>query len=134
MIITQGNDSNSYVTIEEATLYFKMFTCFYNKWDNINDKERWLLFSAKCIDRIPLIGSKYNYEQFMEFPRCIFGKIIKTSQAVKDAQCEMLIYLNNIKNNIELPNIYIERIVSGGSVECVLLLLGYWVDKNIVYE
>jgi len=90
-----GSTSNSYVTTSEMTDYFEQNPLFYSTWTDIPNKDTWVVFAATAIDRLSFSGSRYTTTQRMQFPRDITDDYTDAGyvpQAVKDAQCEMLIY------------------------------------------
>lgn len=95
-----GTDSNSYVTLIEANAYMEAVPWFASTWDGLTDavKNSWLVFSTRAIDRMKFQASRYDKDQALEFPRTITDDQTDEGdmpQKVKDAQCEMIIYLYN---------------------------------------
>ena len=93
-----GEDSNSYVTLVEANSYLEAVPWFYATWSALTDavKNSWLVFSTRAIDRMNFVASRYDEDQALEFPRTITDDQTDEGdmpQKVKDAQCEMIIYL-----------------------------------------
>lgn len=150
-----GTTSNSYITTAEATTYFLKNPLFYSAWDVISDKDTWVLYAAQAIDRLGFTGARYDEDQSMEFPRDITDEYTDDGvipQAVKDAQCEMIIYLHMhvdnitmkphqkiyssdidsgaIKTSYEKKDDTIERIAVGGSIETINSLLRIWMGSR----
>lgn len=91
-------DANSYITLAEASAYFEAHR-FDTIWTGLADdaaRNQRIVEAARAIDRLPFSGSKYALAQAMEFPRAedylYYGASIP--QKVKDAQCEMIAYLD----------------------------------------
>ena len=147
-----GSTSNSYITTAEATTYFTNNPLFYTTWDIISDKDSWVLWSAKAIDRLSFSGQRYDVNQSMEFPRDITDEYTTAGiipQVVKDAQCEMIIFLRMhtdnitmkphqllnsididggaIKTSYQQEDLSMKYSVIGGSMEAILNLLKFWV-------
>ncbi len=95
-----GINSNSYVTLAEANSYLEAVPWFASTWDGLTDavKNSWLVFATRAIDRLSFVASRYDKDQALEFPRTITDDQTDEGdmpQKVKDAQCEMIIYLYN---------------------------------------
>lgn len=95
-----GISSNSYITLVEANTYMEAVPWFASTWDGLTDavKNSWLVFSTRSIDRMKFQASRYDTDQALEFPRTITDDQTDEGdmpQKVKDAQCEMIIYLYN---------------------------------------
>lgn len=95
-----GTSSNSYITLVEANSYIEAVPWFASTWDGLTDatKNSWLVFSTRAIDRMKFQASRYDKDQALEFPRTITDDQTDEGdipQKVKDAQCEMIIYLYN---------------------------------------
>lgn len=136
IIITdiQGDNSNSYISINEATEYFEKDPVFCDIWNDMNDKEKWIVFSARAIDRLSFKGARYKNTQSMEFPRNIIDDNTNDGsipQSVKDAQCEMLKCLKNESIGLDLKTYNeLEKQVIGGTINTVKKLLEKWIDNG----
>jgi len=150
----QGSTSNSYLTTAEATSYFEQNPLFYSVWDAISNKNTWVTFSAKAIDRLSFRGVRYLSTQSMEFPRDInddYTTAGEVPQAVKDAQCEMLIYLkihtdngtmkphpllSSVTNDTAVTTSYFDKdntmeyTAMGGTKQSVENLLKTWIGAS----
>jgi hypothetical protein len=80
-------DSNSYVTVAEATAYFDDRFGF-DKWNDVTDKEKVLISATQLLDSLcKWEGLLVDPAQLLAFPRLPVGN--PTPKAIKDAQCEI---------------------------------------------
>lgn len=97
-MITVGTDS--YVTLAEANAYFDSRP-FSTNWTDATDdeKEDALKYATKLIDLRSYTGIRTELSQELAFPRTnmyidnVYQPSSTVPQRVKDAQCEMALYL-----------------------------------------
>lgn len=109
-----GTNANSYATIVEADAYFEANIAFFPIWSAMAESEKSarLVRAAQAINRMSFLGSKYYWQQAMEFPRyvdrhvlqrngvisgashieCYFDDTAIVPERVKHAQLEMLLH------------------------------------------
>jgi len=126
IVTTACDESNSYCTLAEVNTYMEGVPWFDSTWDALSDavKNSWLVFAARAIDRLKLKGSKYDNDQSMEFPRTVTDDYTDEGyvpQKVKDAQCEMIIWLyNHVSIDDGSPEREIDSVALGrGALEVV---------------
>lgn len=91
---------NSFVTLEEAQIYFE--ERFDSKeWFDLDTeiKEQLLIHSSKKINALDFVGTKSSESQPMKFPRNY-----ELPQDIKDAVCEEAISLLKNKSNSHSEN------------------------------
>lgn len=110
-----GTSANSYASMVEADAYFEANVAFFPVWAAMteNEKSARLVRAAQAINRMSFTGSKYYWQQAMEFPRyvdrhvllshgiipgpshleCYFDDTAIVPERVKHAQLEMLLHL-----------------------------------------
>lgn len=114
-----GSDSNSYCTLAEVNTYMEGIPWFDSTWDALSDavKNSWLVFATRAIDRLKFSGTRYDKDQALEFPRTITDDQTDEGdmpQKVKDAQCEMIVYLyNHVSSDDGSPEKEIDKIGIG---------------------
>lgn len=91
-----GTDSNSYVTVVEAGLYFDNHV-YASAWATVPNAEATLIYAATLLDTlVNFFGLKETLTQSMEWPRILpttsdYDGIIP--KQIKNAQCELALYL-----------------------------------------
>lgn len=99
MTITSGTDT--YCTLAEASTYFG--TTFNNAvWTALSDatKEIALRMACQRMEQLNYIGVPKVEGQTLQFPRSYTNSIYDgTPQDVKNAQCELALYLYQNQNN-----------------------------------
>ena len=99
MTITVGTDT--YCTLEEANTYFA--STFNNaEWTALSDdtKEIALRMACQRMEQLNYIGTPQVEGQKLQFPRSYTNSIYDgTPQDVKNAQCELALYLYQNQNN-----------------------------------
>lgn len=90
-----GVNANSYVTVAEADTYFSLHID-YEKWNEIQNKEKYLVMATKQIDNEIFLFDKYNLQQSLEFPRT--NNIDENNnpfipKKIKEATCEQALFL-----------------------------------------
>lgn len=126
-----GEDSNSYCTLSEVDAYMLGIPWFASTWAALTTatKNAWLVFATRAIDRLKFKGASYDVDQALEFPRTITDD--KTDegyipQKVKDAQCELIIWLyNHISSDDGSPEEQVERVSVGrGALDIIFKKYG----------
>jgi hypothetical protein len=112
MALTVGTDS--YITIEEAGLYFASYYASTDvklvAWEELedSDKEIYLRRAFRSIETLPLKGCKYSATQTTQFPRD--NSIdLAVPTAVKNAQAEISLSYLQIDTGVGLNADTLER-------------------------
>lgn len=95
-----GASSNSYATLAYVDAYIEGVPWFYATWAAVAEatRKQWVVMAARAIDRWRYRGVRYDKDQAMEFPRTITDDQTDEGDmpdAVKRAQCEMIVWLYN---------------------------------------
>ena len=159
-VTVSGEDSNSYITLAEASEYFEANNAFSTLWlalatDALRNAR--IVNAARAIDRYSFTSYQADYStpQAMAFPRAC-DDTSKIPSKVKDAQAEMIIFQytdidsstgqSSTSQTIQDVDVYQtvkigykenESVVvdkkqqaSGGSIEAVEALLSQWMTGD----
>lgn len=150
-----GAASNSYAAISWLDSYFEADPFFNATWSGLGEeaKKQWAVTSVRAIDRLPLLGTRYDPDQQLEFPRDETDEHTDEGEMpdnVKNAQAEMIKFLylrcssTDAQPNREISEIGLGRgdlrikfsdwknaeyNLAGGYPETVRALLGTWLDS-----
>jgi hypothetical protein len=154
-----GTSSNSYSTIAELNSYFEADPFFNSTWSGLGEeiKKQWAVTATRAIDRMSFLGTRYDDDQQLEFPRDETDEHTDEGEMpdnVKNAQAEMIKFLylrcssTDAQPNREISEIGLGRgdlhikfsewkdanyDIAGGYPETIEALLDHWLSsKNIV--
>lgn len=127
-----GENSNSYVTLDEANTYFEA-RLNVKDWTDADDdtKNRSLVQATRRIDYEDFLGDRETNTQALKFPRVNIGRLDGIDLdgiiplQIKEAQYELAIYMLSVDTSQPSVNANTISEVSAGSVS-----VKYHIDSN----